>query len=156
MGHVDPLLQENLGDQEAPVALSGILLTAHDRHPVALYASSQSLYSGTEIRAGRQLGVQHMPLSVIELRALWATAQPIAQEQVSGSSVAHNSGKPRSIDPFHISGVRPGPHVNENLDFVLAQESLEMLMSMVRMANREQLLVPHLRHGVKVRPLPLR
>jgi hypothetical protein len=138
VGNGDSLLEHHLGDEQATVALDGILLAAHDRHTAALDAACKALDAAAERLTGGNLPVQDVSVLVVELGTLRATAELLAQKQILPARLLDDIREVRTIGPLDESGVRPRPHIDQNLNPKVGEKRSEVLRGVIRMPNGEQ------------------
>jgi hypothetical protein len=69
------VLEQDLGDQQAAMAMRRILLAAHNRHPTLLSTAPQPLYSGLEPPAACNSAIQNVAGRVVALRVIRTAAK---------------------------------------------------------------------------------
>jgi hypothetical protein len=138
VGDSDSVLEHHFRDEEATMALGRILLTAHHRHTAPLDAPRKALDTAAERLAGGNLPVQDVSVLVVELGALRTPAQLSAQKQVLRSGLLDDIRQIRTIGPFDESGMRPRPHIHQDLYSRIRQERAKVLLGVIRVPDGQQ------------------
>jgi len=131
------MIEQYLRDQQAPMAMRGVLLAAHDRHPVLLRPSLKAADGPLEPILLGNLPIEDVTARIVEILPLRSTTQLPAEEEVLDVSLRDQLGQDSNVRPLDETRVGPGANVDQHLDPVLDQEATEVSGVVVRMADRE-------------------
>jgi hypothetical protein len=134
VGYGNPIIEQHFGDEKTPMAVLGILLTAHDRYSALFDASLQSLDASPELFAARDSSVEHVAFRVVERAVIGTAAQLVAEEEVIRARSRDDVRQGGAISPLDIARVGPRTYVDQDIDFGAGEQVLESLRRVIGVA----------------------
>ena len=134
--HANTVFAQYARDEKPTMAFRRILLTTHHHDSATAPYLDELVHACPEEVGLRDLGVQDMPILVVEVVALRAPPELSAEEHVSDVTTGERALERLAVELRRESRPWARPHIHDRLDGVLFEQSDNVIGLVVRMADR--------------------
>jgi hypothetical protein len=127
MKNIVAAFSQDSADQQAPVAVCGILFSAHQCNPKVRDAALEAFNTAVESSVFSDAAVEHMSARIIVSRIAGTAAQLRAQEQVFDSRLGKIALNALAIELRRELGIRRRPRIDYNANAIFAEQPQELL-----------------------------
>ena len=131
MDHVHALLGKNATDQQSPMAVRRIFLTAQQCYAAGVGALQKQADTLPECGRFGQPIVEDVPILVVELFTFRPASKRIPEEPIRHSVDSQVLLDRLLVEVGNIAGVRTRPDIHDHTDPVLPQQTKERFQGMI-------------------------